>query len=363
VYDFTYDQAEVDPKKYINAAVTQLFYQNNIIHDLFYRYGFDEVSGNFQQNNWGKGGKDKDAVIAHAQDGSGTNNANFATPPDGQPGRMRMYIFTLTNPKRDGDFSNDIVTHEFAHGVSNRLTGGPDNVNCLGWGESGGMGEGWGDWFGTVLQLTEKDKEDTEMTEGSWVLGDSGKKTIRKFKYSTDMKTNPTNYTYLSQPAWAEVHAIGEIWANILYQVYHNLVKATGKFNPDWYSADKTAGNTLAFQIVIDGMKLQPCNPTFVSARDAILKAEEQATGGKYQCDIWKAFAKRGVGPAAKSAKPIVGDFNLPDKCKSEVTEPPKPEEPKPTEPKPEEPKPTEPKPEEPKPTEPKPTEPQPTTP
>ncbi|KAG1717917.1 hypothetical protein EDD22DRAFT_964290 [Suillus occidentalis] len=37
-----------------------------------------------------------------------------------------------------------IVIHELAHGLSTRLTGGPKNSGCLGWGEAGGMGEGWG---------------------------------------------------------------------------------------------------------------------------------------------------------------------------------------------------------------------------
>jgi hypothetical protein len=72
-------------------------------HDLTYRLGFDELSGNFQQANFGKGGRGGDAVIAMAQDGSGTNNANFATPPDGQNGRMRMYVWDTATPYRDGD--------------------------------------------------------------------------------------------------------------------------------------------------------------------------------------------------------------------------------------------------------------------
>eukprot|EP00128_Syssomonas_multiformis_P000982 Colp12_sorted_trinity150504_noHs@8539 len=73
-----------DPKDYKDAAITNLFYWNNMMHDIFYQYGFDEVSGNFQESNFGKGGAENDAVIANAQDGSGYNNANFATPPDGQ---------------------------------------------------------------------------------------------------------------------------------------------------------------------------------------------------------------------------------------------------------------------------------------
>jgi len=107
-------------------------------------YGFDEVAGNFQQHNFGRGGEEGDAVIANAQDGSGFNNANFMTPPDGQNGRCRMYLWNTANPYRDGDLEAGIVIHELSHGLSIRLTGGPANSGCLGWGESGGMGEGWG---------------------------------------------------------------------------------------------------------------------------------------------------------------------------------------------------------------------------
>lgn len=88
LFDFEYDPQETErtdsmreARKYINTTVTQLFYTSNMVHDLFYRYGFDEVSGNFQQHNFGRGGRQGDAVIANAQDGSGFNNANFMTPP------------------------------------------------------------------------------------------------------------------------------------------------------------------------------------------------------------------------------------------------------------------------------------------
>src|SRR5690606_11366652 len=66
-----------------NAAITNLFYWTNIIHDVTYQYGFDEASGNFQHNNYGNGGLGNDPVNAEAQDGSGTCNANFGTPGDG----------------------------------------------------------------------------------------------------------------------------------------------------------------------------------------------------------------------------------------------------------------------------------------
>jgi extracellular elastinolytic metalloproteinase len=52
---------------------------------------------------------------------------------------MRMYVWTQSKPRRDGDLESGIVIHEYAHGISTRLTGGPANSGCLGFGESGGM--------------------------------------------------------------------------------------------------------------------------------------------------------------------------------------------------------------------------------
>jgi extracellular elastinolytic metalloproteinase len=75
------------------VAVQNLFYLNNLIHDTLYRAGFTAAAGNFQQDNFGEGGKSGDAVQAEAQDGGGTDNANFATPTDGQHPRMQMYLW------------------------------------------------------------------------------------------------------------------------------------------------------------------------------------------------------------------------------------------------------------------------------
>ncbi|KAH9925170.1 Fungalysin metallopeptidase-domain-containing protein [Fomitopsis serialis] len=125
--------------------------EDQLVHDLYYRYGFDEVSGNFQQHNFGRGGEENDGVIANAQDGSGYNNANFMTPPDGQNGRCRMHLWNTANPYRDGDLEAGIAIHELSRGLSTRLAGGPATSGCLGWGESGGMGEGWGDFLATTI--------------------------------------------------------------------------------------------------------------------------------------------------------------------------------------------------------------------
>lgn len=92
-FDFPLDDLE-RPQYYLDAIITNLFYWNNIAHDIFYRYGFNEKSGNFQENNYGRGGHAGDPVLAEAQDGGGFNNANFTSPPDGMPGRMQMYLWT-----------------------------------------------------------------------------------------------------------------------------------------------------------------------------------------------------------------------------------------------------------------------------
>ncbi|KAJ1502513.1 Fungalysin/Thermolysin Extracellular metalloproteinase 5 [Coelomomyces lativittatus] len=315
---------KASPKAYLDAAITQLFYMNNMMHDLFYAYGFTEETGNFQRSNFGRPGLEGDPVIAHAQDGSGYNNANFATPPDGRSGRMRMYIWNTAEPNRDGDLENGIVIHEYSHGISTRLVGGPLNSGCLAWGEAGGMGEGWGDVFATILRM----KANKWSRQFSWEMGkyaNGGLEGIRKYPYTTNMEINPSTYEVLNEPSYWGVHAKGEVWAMILLEVYWNLVEKLG-FTENWMTASSHYGNTLFLQLLIDGMKLQPCRPTFLQARDAILQAETLLTHGKHYCSLWKGFAKRGLGVSAKKIpsnhSPLddekrVNGFDVPEECSS----------------------------------------------
>lgn len=98
IFDFFFDDQNEEPENYQDAAVTQLFYMNNIMHDFTFAYGLDEGAGNFQANNYGGGqGLGGDYVQAEAQDGSGTNNANFGTPPDGNNGRMQMFLWNTVS--------------------------------------------------------------------------------------------------------------------------------------------------------------------------------------------------------------------------------------------------------------------------
>ncbi|KAL5351664.1 hypothetical protein ACLOAV_003524 [Pseudogymnoascus australis] len=297
-FEYPYSPADTDPKKYVDASVTQLFYTANMYHDLLHTLGFNEAAGNFETNNGDAGGKGNDAVILNAQDGSGTNNANFATPPDGQPGVMRMYIWDESTPVRDCSFDAGVVIHEYTHGVSTRLTGGPSNSGCLNVLESGGMGEGWGDFMAIAIHIQKADTREKDYPMGDWIANDP--KGIRDYVYSTSLTTNPL--TYKSVNEMDRVHTIGTVWATTLYEVLWNLIDKHGNTEerkPTFEGKVPTDGRYLTMKLVLDAMALQPCSPTFVQARDAIIDADKALTGGENVCELWTAFAKRGLGEGA----------------------------------------------------------------
>ncbi len=461
LFDFPFNQS-MDPSTYRPAAVTNLFYWNNIMHDVTYNYGFDPASGNFQVNTYGNGGVGNDDVRAEAQDGSGTNNANFATGVDGVRPRMQMFIWThpfpnfvtvnspgaiagdyaasgavfgptpattgpitgnvtlvndgvgatsdgceplvgfpagdialldrgtctfvskvanaqavgasavivvnnvpgnpitmggadptivipsvmlsldngnllkanlpvngtvranpLTSINRDSDIDAGVICHEYGHGISNRLTGGPATTACLGNAEQ--MGEGWSDWFALTLTTNPADTATTPRGIGNYLLfANRADRGIRPTQYTTDMSVNPATYAGVADTVnISQPHGIGYIWTSMLWEVYWNLVDRHG-YNANIYDNWTTGGNNLAFQLVMDGMKFQPCRPGFVDGRDGILTADMALTGGANQCEIWRGFAKRGLGFSANqglssSRTDGVEAFDLPATCTGAV--------------------------------------------
>jgi len=434
-----------------DVSLTNLFYDNNAIHDYLYPFGFNELAGNFQQNNYANGGQSADYVLAEGFDGSGTNNANFSTPPDGASGRMQMYLFTgttasctnlnitsstfngpmnigtatfspaasvtanvilindnvgtvtdgctaitnnisgkialidrgicsfiikaqaaiaagavgviiannttgvanamtgtpvlaipsisisqadgiilknaliagavtatintcTTSNQIDGSLDNGIVAHEYGHGVSNRLTGGPSQASCLENAEQGG--EGWSDWLALMMTMKSGDQGTTARGIGTFAKGQSAVGPgIRRYPYSTNMSINPQ--TYASIAAYTEVHAVGEIWCDVIWDMSWLLIDQYG-FSAN--SSITTAGNNIAIRLVLEGMKLQPCNPGFLDARDAILTADALLYNNEHRCMIWTAFARRGMGfNALQGSAYVAGDetagFILPPFC------------------------------------------------
>ncbi|MDG1714726.1 T9SS-dependent M36 family metallopeptidase [Lacinutrix sp.] len=479
-FDYSSSSLNQEPSGYQDLSLTNLFYMNNIMHDVWYEYGFDEVSGNFQANNYGNGGSGSDFVIADGQDGSGLNNANFSTPPDGSNPGMQMYLWNgvpaspltvnsggpltgsitaavpatgagnnitgpstvpvtadlalviddnsvdntsapdyfpdfndgcgavtngtdlsgkivvirrgncpfvdkiqnaqdagaagvivvnhnnpandpnyveyvgmsgTTNPaftipsvfinnadgeqlisalqnnevinativsapvpvQRDGSLDNEIVAHEYGHGISTRLAGGPSNSGCLGNAEQ--MGEGWSDWFALMITMKVGDLPETGRGIATYSTSEPVDGLgIRPFQYSTDTSINPLTYGDTNNTAITQPHGIGTVWATILWDLTWKYIEKYG-FDPDIYNG--TGGNNKVMQLVLDGLKLQTCNAGFVRGRNGILQADTALTGGEDQCMIWEVFAARGVGLSASQGNPQsrtdqVEDFNLP---------------------------------------------------
>ena len=280
------------PGDYLDASLTNLFYWNNIVHDIFYLYGFDERSGNFQVNNYGKGGTGNDAVIADGQDSARFNNATFSRSVEGQSPRMTMYLYNRTNPLRDVSFDNGILIHEYGHGISDRLVGGP-NQSVLGGDEQ--MGEGWSDWFGLMLTMTEADTPEKIRGIGTYASGESTSAIgLRPTHYTTDRSINDAEYGDII--SLAVPHGVGYAFATILWDMTWALIDEEG-FDSNLYRG--SGGNNIALQLVVEGLKNTANNPGFVAGRDGILEADRVLFNGKYNCLIWKAFAERGVGEEA----------------------------------------------------------------
>ncbi|MES2598580.1 MAG: M36 family metallopeptidase [Verrucomicrobiota bacterium] len=329
VFNFPLDLSQ-PPASFKDAANTQLFYLTNRIHDRLYQLGFTEAAGNFQVDNFGRGGQASDPVNAEAQDGSGIDNANFSTPVDGGRGRMQMYLWTSPTPDRDGCFDAELVGHEYGHGVSNRLVGGPSvTITSL---TARGMGEGWSDFYG--LSLT---AEADDNPHGNWAMcawprylyggwySENYYYGLRRHSYSTDMLKNPhtlrdidpskidlhpsipRNPTFSASQDATQNHHQGTVWCAALWDLRANLIVQHGF----------AIGNERALFLVTEGMKYAPANPNFIQARDGILQAamvnHPENTG-----ELWTAFAKRGMGhgataPASTTSTGIVESYKVPD--------------------------------------------------
>ncbi|MBL0200715.1 MAG: M36 family metallopeptidase [Chitinophagaceae bacterium] len=119
---------------------------------------------------------------------------------------------------------------------------------------------------------------------------------IRNYPYSTDIAVNPLTYANMGvNPIGTESHNIGEIWCAALWEMTWGIIQQTGNINSNLFDASSTAGNSVALKLVIEGMKLQPCVPGFIDARNAIIKADSLIYNGAYKCAIWTAL-QRGMG-------------------------------------------------------------------
>ncbi len=215
-----------------------------------------------------------------------------------------MFLFNRPSTyEADSDFDNGIIAHEYGHGWSIRLTGGANNVFCLDNLEQGG--EGWSDYLGLMLTTNWGGLTPTVASAniprgtGTYVLGQpTSGNGIRPYRYSYDMANiNPlVTYAAVSNTSFSVPHGIGSIWCTMLWDMTWEIILQDNAIEGDVHNTANMVGNVAALKLVNEGLRLQPCNPSFVDARDAILAADQAFFGGKYRCAIGKAFSRRGLG-------------------------------------------------------------------
>ena len=310
-----------------DPAVTNLFYLANKYHDLLYNLGFTEPMGNFQQDNFGKGGLGMDAIRVGAELGILNNqvdNAFYFPAPDGgeptsfidpsDPRKITNYLVAFSgmflwrpvedafeSPCADGAFDAHVVWHELTHGTTTRVAGGPDDSDSLTQAQSGSMGEAWSDWF--ALHLLHELGVEKGTVMGPYVTGN---KTTGIRHFTLDK--NPLTYADLGfSRRGPEVHDDGEIWSATLWDLRTALIEKYGE----------KAGSARAGHLVFDALTLAGMgNPSFLDMRNGILKADLARYKGADTALIWRVFARRGMGLAAKTKNAAdtapVASFNVP---------------------------------------------------
>jgi len=302
----SFDPAQEDSaeQRLLNA-----FFFCNYMHDFFYMLGFDENAGNFQRMNLTCTGAATDAVLVQIHPREILFTANMkSSGTDGKAPTLNLGTVSLADGIRHTALDADVVFHEYVHGVSNRLVGGRMHPVPLQQPQSKGMGEGWGDYFALTIQNHSRPVEKVILAD--WATGKPGG--LRSAPYDDDY---PNRFGTIGAPAFTSPHRIGEIWCATLMHMHRALDRALGA----------PRGHQLAWQIVFDGMKVTPANPSFLDGREAILAAlEDLHEDGRLSSEeaavarrtVWTSFARFGMGAAAASAgaslKDIVEDTSLP---------------------------------------------------
>ena len=272
IYEYPYASAE--------SALVNAWWWVNDAHDRFDQAGFDEVAGNYQADGgdamkvvlWGPGGRDN-AFYTPSVDG-GTSSVNF------------LWVSCRTCADRDDVPENggersaglmrDVVVHEYAHGVTTRMVGGPAADDCLQGLQSGAMGEGWSDLFAASF--------DGDPRIGEYFFEGPG--------FMRDLRHDLT-YGDLCRvgDGGCAVHSDGMIWAGTLWDLRRSML-----------ALDPVGGLDRFHRIVVEGLSYTACYPDMLDARDGILQADTALHGSAHHALIWNAFAKRRMGQNATSA-------------------------------------------------------------
>jgi hypothetical protein len=284
----------------------QAFYFVNKFHDHLRDapIGFTAADGAFEGGDALEVNTDDGAAKAAGDlpDNNHIDNANMTTPPDGDNPLMQMYLFSFDPTAGPGDPNfreinggDDaaIVFHEYTHGLSNRLVVDGFGAGALNTAQAGAMGEAWSDWYAMDYLVNLGLVPDSSAVDGQVDMGeysDAMPGTIRNLAIDCAVGSVAANctrwgwtggFTYADFGRVAggpEVHADGEIWAQMLWDIRTAL------------------GSAASEQIITEGMRLSPPEPSFLDERNAIIQADQALNGGANRDTLWQLFAARGMG-------------------------------------------------------------------
>jgi len=314
----------------LQAAAVNSFAHGNLLHDWYYRFGFDEESGNFQNDNFDRGGVGGDPmlIVAYYHPLFANNAFYSGTEIDGTPGVIYMLRFASTQQGNDrhSGFDSRLLAHEYQHGVTRRLIG------SLSFDPARALNEGWSDFASFMYTLEPfNDVRNATVAIADWLTyqfngrpayDDNYYFGIRHMPITWDFARNPMTYadTDIYQwhieegtprstlPLYDSPHTFGQLWTLALWD---NFVL----YN-DMYPFERS--KMLSMRLTLEGQRLTPPEPTFVEARDAYVAADKHLFDGRHRVAIWRAFARRGLGvdavsPDRRTLEGAVESFDEPD--------------------------------------------------
>ena len=311
VFDALYDPtlAPNASDAQLSASAQPVFVLANWLHDWYYDAGFVEAVGNAQVDNFGRGGWGGDPVVVEAQDYGFGGAANMLVPGDGASPRLQVGNWP-GSPNRPGALDATIVGHEWIHHMHLRL------VYCLA-SQCIAESEGWSDFLALHMLLDEGDDLDGSYAIATYAARqislDSAYFGARRYPYSASFANNPLTLRHIGQSAALptsaprnpftggtnnEVHRAGEVWAQMLWQAYTELLRDTLGPTPrlSWDEARRRMS-----EYAVTAMMLAPVDPSYTEQRDVLLAAAREVDADDFAA-FARGFAARGAGTCAVGA-------------------------------------------------------------
>jgi hypothetical protein len=270
------------------SALVNTWWAVNELHDWLYARGFDEQAGNFQADNFGKGGLGNDPLGVVVLEGFPQGNS-FMVPPSVDGDRSWVHLAwvrcrfcrdqdgltdaPVTVGERQSGYYESIVIHEAMHAVTNRRVGGPGDDACLDQAQSAALGESWSDLIGRTLTGV--------LFDGLYEGGGINRRFSHDLTYGDLCNADDTG---------CQEHTDGLIFSAALWDLRDSME-----------ALDPAGGVADWEQLVVESLALTPCDPSMLVARDAVLDADQTLFGSAFEDLIWNAFANRGMGDDASS--------------------------------------------------------------